>query len=278
MGFSIATCTFYITEKLDEGSDMRNFPSLGGVPILEISCRSKDIMELTDCEEIAKVMQGNYTRRNQYDNSFESLMRMITEVERSRISHIYREQNYVADGLAKLTLRAILNGWNLISRLLDADIESVMTFWVLVVTPICCFAGRGERPTSIVASQPAGYCRQKRAVHPPEFAVGYCRFLSSSVTAALMCPRRYYKHYSLHHSGHLKAKLQELDGPDARIADYFDIVARTSTGGLMTTMLTASNKDNRPLYAAKDINPFYREHGPRIFTAFRCKMKLVVHP
>jgi len=46
MGFSVATCTFYITENLDEGSDMRNFPSLGGVPILEISCRSKDIMEL----------------------------------------------------------------------------------------------------------------------------------------------------------------------------------------------------------------------------------------
>nr|GMD37557.1 RnaseH [Ipomoea batatas] len=49
-------------------------------------------------------MQGNYTRRNQHDNSFESLMRMITEVERSRISHIYREQNSVADGLAKLAL------------------------------------------------------------------------------------------------------------------------------------------------------------------------------
>nr|GMD37583.1 Non-LTR retroelement reverse transcriptase-like, putative [Ipomoea batatas] len=49
-------------------------------------------------------MQGNYTRRNKHDNSFESLMRMITEVERSRISHIYREQNSVADGLAKLAL------------------------------------------------------------------------------------------------------------------------------------------------------------------------------
>ncbi|KAL6572914.1 hypothetical protein OROHE_002390 [Orobanche hederae] len=64
---------------------------------------------------------------------------------------------------------------------------------------------------------------------------------------------------------HLESKLQELDGPNARIADYFDVIAGTSTGGLITTMITAPGKDNRPMYAAKDITTFYLDHSPKIF-------------
>lgn len=59
--------------------------------------------------------------------------------------------------------------------------------------------------------------------------------------------------------------LQELDGENARIADYFDVIAGTSTGGLITAMLASPNQDKRPLYAAKDIVPFYLEHSPKIF-------------
>ncbi|KAL6318284.1 hypothetical protein AAG906_039376 [Vitis piasezkii] len=67
-----------------------------------------------------------------------------------------------------------------------------------------------------------------------------------------------------------EAELQKLDGEDARIADYFDVIAGTSTGGLITAMLTAPNINNRPLFAAIDIQHFYLEHCPKIFPQNSC--------
>ncbi|KAL3505169.1 hypothetical protein ACH5RR_035010 [Cinchona calisaya] len=64
---------------------------------------------------------------------------------------------------------------------------------------------------------------------------------------------------------YLESQLQELDGEDARLADYFDVIAGTSTGGLVTSMLAAPDENKRPLFAAKDIKPFYLENSPKIF-------------
>nr|XP_029116423.1 patatin-like protein 2 [Elaeis guineensis] len=63
----------------------------------------------------------------------------------------------------------------------------------------------------------------------------------------------------------LESKLQELDGEDVRLADYFDVIAGTSTGGLVTAMLAAPDENNRPLFAAKEVNDFYLQNCPKIF-------------
>ena len=59
--------------------------------------------------------------------------------------------------------------------------------------------------------------------------------------------------------------VQKLDGEDARIADYFDVIAGTSTGGLVTTMLTTLNDNGRPMFTAKDIKNFYLNECSKIF-------------
>ncbi|KAJ1276378.1 hypothetical protein BS78_05G210600 [Paspalum vaginatum] len=76
----------------------------------------------------------------------------------------------------------------------------------------------------------------------------------------------------------LEEKLQEIDkNKYARLADYFHVIAGTSTGGLIAALLVAPDEvtrqrtPERPM-PAKSIAEFCLENGPRIFSRPQWKL------
>ncbi len=67
----------------------------------------------------------------------------------------------------------------------------------------------------------------------------------------------------------LERKLQQRTGrEDARLAEFFDLVAGTSTGGLITCLLLAPGENAwTPAFTAQDIVDLYLDHGAQIFSA-----------
>lgn len=61
--------------------------------------------------------------------------------------------------------------------------------------------------------------------------------------------------------------LRELERRSGRrVADLFDLVAGTSTGGVLALGLVKPAADGGPAYSADDLLGFYREEGPRVFS------------
>ncbi len=67
---------------------------------------------------------------------------------------------------------------------------------------------------------------------------------------------------------YLEEKLQQFDdNPDARLADYFDLFAGTSTGGLIIAGLLTPDENGRPQYTAMDIVDLYLKNAKKIFNS-----------
>ncbi|WVZ16607.1 hypothetical protein V8G54_009589 [Vigna mungo] len=64
----------------------------------------------------------------------------------------------------------------------------------------------------------------------------------------------------------LKAK-----DPNADLANYFDVIGGTGTGGLITALLATPSLDDptRPAFTPAQIVDFYKENGPRVLNASR---------
>lgn len=68
----------------------------------------------------------------------------------------------------------------------------------------------------------------------------------------------------------LETKLQQkTKNPDAKVSDFFDFFAGTSTGGILTCVLLCPSKDNPKTarFSAKDAVELYIENGDKIFDA-----------
>jgi patatin-like phospholipase/acyl hydrolase len=62
--------------------------------------------------------------------------------------------------------------------------------------------------------------------------------------------------------------LEHLEALTGRpVSSLFDLVAGSSTGGIMTLLLTRPGASGRPLYTAKDVVGLYTDHGRELFYA-----------
>lgn len=58
---------------------------------------------------------------------------------------------------------------------------------------------------------------------------------------------------------------QQTNDPQCRLADYVDLIAGTSTGGILTALYLTPNADGRPAYTAEDALQLYLQYGKDIF-------------
>jgi len=64
---------------------------------------------------------------------------------------------------------------------------------------------------------------------------------------------------------YVENKLKKLYNKDIKLADHFDYIAGTSTGGMLSCIYTYPNEKGKPKYSAQDASDLYFNHGSKIF-------------
>jgi uncharacterized protein len=64
---------------------------------------------------------------------------------------------------------------------------------------------------------------------------------------------------------YVEKRLRTLEGDKVRLSDYFDLIAGTSTGGILSCIYLTPGKDGRPKFTAQEAVDLYLERGHEIF-------------
>jgi len=64
---------------------------------------------------------------------------------------------------------------------------------------------------------------------------------------------------------YIEEQLQKLDNPNAKIGDYFDLIAGTSTGGILASILLFPGNDKKAKYSVETALDLYAKRGETIF-------------
>lgn len=65
---------------------------------------------------------------------------------------------------------------------------------------------------------------------------------------------------------YIEEQLRAKEGAQARLSDYFDLMAGTSTGGILTCMYVTPGEDGRPKFTAPEAVDLYLKNGAKIFS------------
>ena len=64
---------------------------------------------------------------------------------------------------------------------------------------------------------------------------------------------------------YIEEQLQKLDHPNAKIGDYFDLIAGSSTGGLLASIILFPDNTKKAKFSVQEALDLYAKKGDDIF-------------